>query len=90
MTHRPNVMRGRPSGKDIGEMVLFYGCRRPDEDYIYREELEEYVTIGLLSELFTAFSRQGDEKVYVQHRMWESRDLLWRLIQEGSNVYVCG
>jgi len=71
-------------------MVLYYGCRRSDEDYIYREELEEYVKVGLLSELFTALSRQFGEKVYVQHKMWESRDLLWDLIQKGANIFVCG
>lgn len=71
-------------------MVLYFGCRRSEEDYIYRGEVEEYFKMGLLSGLFTAFSRQSSGKVYVQHKMWESRDLLWNLIQKGAYIFVCG
>jgi len=80
----------KKQGKSVGEMVLYFGCRRSDEDYIYRGEVEECLKIGLLSGLFTAFSRQSSEKVYVQHKMWESRDLLWDLIQKGAYIFVCG
>lgn len=47
-------------------MILFYGCRHPEKDYIYQDELENYVTDGVLSQLHTAFSRQHEKKVYVQ------------------------
>lgn len=51
-------------------MILFYGCRHPEKDYIYQDELENYVTDGVLSQLHTAFSRQHEKKVYVQVWFW--------------------
>lgn len=44
-------------------MALYYGCRDPDQDYIYKEELEAYVKEGVLTELNLAFSRITDKKV---------------------------
>lgn len=55
----------KKQGKDIGQALLFFGCRHPDKDYIYREELESYKDAGVLSELNVAFSRYTDNKVYV-------------------------
>ena len=80
----------KKQGKEIGEMLLFFGCRHPDEDYIYRNELEELVKIGLLTELHVAFSRFQSEKVYVQHKLWENRERIWELIQGNASIYVCG
>ncbi len=53
----------------MGRSVLFFGCRNSNEDYIYREELEGYLADGTLNALYTAFSREQAEKVYVQHRI---------------------
>ena len=63
------------SGKQVGKMILFFGCRGPKEDYIYREELSE--AQGNLGQdtlqIVTAFSRvEGEEKMYVQDRMAET------------------
>lgn len=72
-------------------MFLFYGCRHPEHDYLYREELEEFVKLGVLTDLSIAFSRVTDQKCYVQHKIWESRDKLWEFIHKnGANIYVCG
>lgn len=79
-------------GRPVGEMLLFFGCRHPDEDYIYREEIEEAVRAldGKLK-VVTAFSRlSGEKKVYVQDRVAECGDEVTRLIEEGANFYVCG
>ncbi|KAH7064935.1 putative NADPH-cytochrome P450 reductase [Macrophomina phaseolina] len=81
-------------GKDVGRMLLFFGCRHPDEDYIYREELEtcEHELGGKMS-IVTAFSRvegEGSKKVYVQDRVSERVEEVLGLLDEGANFYVCG
>jgi NADPH-ferrihemoprotein reductase len=79
-------------GKEVGQMILFFGCRNPDEDYIYREELEEMQTmLGDRLHIVTAFSRrEGTPRQYVQDRVTEFGDDVMRLIDEGGNFYVCG
>ncbi|KAF2154550.1 riboflavin synthase domain-like protein [Myriangium duriaei CBS 260.36] len=81
-------------GREVGKMVLFFGCRKPDEDYIYREELEEaqrQLPEGGL-EVVTAFSRARDgEKVYVQDRIAEQGEKVkGLLVEEGASLYICG
>ncbi len=80
----------RESGCPIGETVLFFGCRKKQEDYLYQEELEEYEKNGTLSKLFLAFSRDQAEKVYVTHLLRQNTELIWKLIEKGGHVYVCG
>ncbi|KAA0167950.1 hypothetical protein FNF27_01853 [Cafeteria roenbergensis] len=79
------------AGEALGEALLFFGCRREEEDYIYRDELEAWAASGVISDLHLAFSRQGAEKVYVQHRLREQGAKVWALLSEqGAHVYVCG
>ncbi|XP_020861302.1 NADPH--cytochrome P450 reductase [Phascolarctos cinereus] len=81
----------KEQGKEVGETVLYYGCRRANEDYLYREELAQFQKDGVLSQLNVAFSREQPHKVYVQHLMKQNKEHLWRLMHEGSaHVYVCG
>ncbi|KAL2012346.1 hypothetical protein VTN00DRAFT_5064 [Thermoascus crustaceus] len=79
-------------GKPVGEMILFFGCRRADEDFIYRSELEDLeATLGGRIRIVTAFSRQdGQPKRYVQDMVSELAHDVNRLIDEGANVYICG
>lgn len=75
----------------VGPSTLFFGCRKSGEDYIYREELEGYQRDGTLTALHLAFSRDGPQKVYVQHRIAEQADALWQQISAaGAYIYVCG
>ncbi|KAH8425615.1 NADPH cytochrome P450 oxidoreductase family protein [Aspergillus melleus] len=78
-------------GREIGEMILFFGCRHPDEDFLYREELEslQRALQGKLR-VVTAFSRIGGEKCYVQDRVRENGNEVVRLMDEGANFYICG
>ena len=50
-----------------GHVRLYFGCRRPEEDYLYEGELAEHLRSGALSSLRVAFSRSKAQKVYVQH-----------------------
>ncbi|KAJ5324424.1 hypothetical protein N7476_003024 [Penicillium atrosanguineum] len=79
-------------GKEIGQMILFFGCRSPDEDFIYRDELEEMQkALGDKLRLVTAFSRQeGTPRRYVQDRVSELGEDVVKLIDEGASFYVCG
>lgn len=73
-----------------GKNWLFFGARSADSDYLYREELERMRADGHLTRLDTAFSREIDDRVYVQDRMLESGPTLWNWLQEGASLYVCG
>jgi len=69
---------------------LFFGEQRKASDFYYREELEEWRRGGHLDRLSLAFSRDQQEKIYVQHRMAEQGADLWRWIADGAHFYVCG
>ncbi|MDE3187447.1 MAG: sulfite reductase flavoprotein subunit alpha [Acidobacteriota bacterium] len=73
-----------------GRNWLFFGERSAATDYLYREELETMHADGHLTRLDTAFSRDQDDKVYVQDRMLEHATLFWSWLQDGASVYVCG
>jgi sulfite reductase (NADPH) flavoprotein alpha-component len=73
-----------------GKCWLFFGDQHAAKDFLYKEQLAAYVDAGALTRLSTAFSRDQAEKVYVQHRMLEQGEELWRWIAESAHVYVCG
>jgi sulfite reductase (NADPH) flavoprotein alpha-component len=73
-----------------GRSWLFFGNTRQELDFLYRGELEGYARKGALARLDTAFSRDQRQKVYVQHRMREQGAELWRWLQDGAYLYVCG
>lgn len=75
----------------VGESVLFFGCRG-DVDYIYADELKEATSTGYLSKLFVAFSRMDQQKkVYVQHKMHDYSDGIYNLLHEQKGyLYICG
>ncbi|XP_061234000.1 NADPH-dependent diflavin oxidoreductase 1 [Neopsephotus bourkii] len=69
---------------------LFFGCRQKSKDFYCQAEWEELVAKGFLT-LFTAFSRDQEEKVYVQHRILENRRLVWELLSSrNAHVYLAG
>ncbi len=73
-----------------GRNWLFFGERNAKTDFLYREELEAMRADGHLTRLDTAFSRDQQDKVYVQDRMMEQAPSLWSWLQDGASVYVCG
>ncbi|KAL6728710.1 hypothetical protein Aduo_010453 [Ancylostoma duodenale] len=80
----------KDQGKETGPMMLYYGCRHPEHDYIYQDEIEQMVAEGVITDLFCAFSRAQEHKIYVQNRLWESRDKVWSAVESGAHIYVCG
>jgi sulfite reductase (NADPH) flavoprotein alpha-component len=74
----------------MGPMVLFFGCRRRDQDYLYGGDLERWAAAGAV-ELHTAFSREpGQPKRYVQQRLAEAGARVWELLEAGAHFYICG
>jgi cytochrome P450/NADPH-cytochrome P450 reductase len=80
----------KAKGTEVGPSLLFFGCRHPEQDFIYEEELKAFVEQGV-TELYTAFSRvEPQQKVYVQDRLLEQQERVWTLLEQGAVVYVCG
>jgi NADPH-ferrihemoprotein reductase len=74
-----------------GSNILYFGCKRKDQDYLYEDELKRFQDEGVLSELHLAFSRQTTKKVYVQHLLKQQAVSTWKMLNEsGAYVYVCG
>jgi NADPH-ferrihemoprotein reductase len=83
--------RQAQDGIDVGRTLLFFGCRKAEEDFLYESEWKEYKeALGDKFELITAFSREGSKKVYVQHRLKEHADEVNDLLQKKAYLYVCG
>lgn len=51
------------AGKDVGETILYFGCRHRNEDFLYQQELEDFERAGVLTQLNVAFSRDQEHKV---------------------------
>jgi sulfite reductase (NADPH) flavoprotein alpha-component len=73
-----------------GRNWLFFGHQRSDYDFFYEEELLAMRAAGHLTRLTLAWSRDGKEKSYVQHRMREVGRDFWSWLNDGAHVYVCG
>jgi cytochrome P450/NADPH-cytochrome P450 reductase len=76
-------------GTSLGTAMLFFGCRHPDQDFLYADELTSFAADGIV-ELHTAFSRADGPKTYVQHLVAGQKDKVWSLIEQGAIIYVCG
>ena len=77
------------AGTVLGPSMLFFGCRNPEQDFLYADELKGFADEGI-TELHVAFSRAGADKTYVQHMIAREKDRVWKLIEDGAIVYVCG
>ncbi len=76
--------------KTNGRNWLFFGNPHFREDFLYQLEWQQALKAGFLDRLDVAFSRDGPAKVYVQHRMLEQAAEVYRWLEDGAHLYVCG
>ena len=73
-----------------GRNWLFFGHQRSNHDFFYEDELTRMKASGVLTRLTLAWSRDSDQKIYVQDRMRDVGRDLWAWLASGAHFYVCG
>jgi sulfite reductase (NADPH) flavoprotein alpha-component len=73
-----------------GKNWLFFGDQHFLTDFLYQAELQSWVETEALTKIDIAFSRDQDEKIYVQHKMRKKGDEIFEWLHAGGYVYVCG
>lgn len=73
-----------------GETWLFFGDQHYVTDFLYQIEWQQWLDNGTLTRIDLAFSRDSEEKIYVQHRMIENSNAIYEWINKGAVIYVCG
>ncbi|EIW68745.1 hypothetical protein TREMEDRAFT_71903 [Tremella mesenterica DSM 1558] len=92
LARKAKEKNGENALNDWAPIYLFYGCRRGDQDFLYKDEWPEYEgELGGKFKMKVAFSREGPTKTYVQDLLWELRTEIAPLILEKrAYVYICG
>ena len=83
-------LQQREIDKSEGRNWLFFGDWTSKGEYLYEEEMEEWKQRGVITKHDLAWSREGEEKVYVQHLMKKNGEEIWNWIENGAYFYVCG
>ncbi|MGX2968608.1 assimilatory sulfite reductase (NADPH) flavoprotein subunit [Ursidibacter sp. B-7004-1] len=73
-----------------GKNWLIFGNQRFTQDFLYQTEWQQFVKDGFLHQYDFAWSRDQEQKIYVQHKILEQAELVWQWIQQGAYIYVCG
>ncbi len=85
-----SFMQEREEAGAEGKSWMFFGDQHFVTDFLYQTEWQKWLKDGVLTKMDVAFSRDTDEKVYVQHRMLEQSKEVYAWLQEGAVVYICG
>ncbi|MZI95922.1 assimilatory sulfite reductase (NADPH) flavoprotein subunit [Vibrio sp. CAIM 722] len=85
-----SFIQERDNRDATGKNWLFFGDRTFTQDFLYQVEWQKYLKDGVLTRLDVAFSRDQNEKVYVQQRILEQAEDVWQWLQDGAYLYVCG
>ncbi|ARA85215.1 MAG: assimilatory sulfite reductase (NADPH) flavoprotein subunit [Bacillus sp. (in: Bacteria)] len=85
-----SFMQEREETGAPGKSWMFFGDQHFVTDFLYQTEWQKWLSDGVLTKMDVAFSRDTEEKVYVQHRMLEHSKELFEWLEEGAAFYVCG
>lgn len=85
-----SFIQERESRGASGANWLFFGDRSFAQDFLYQTEWQRALKRGVLTKMDVAFSRDQEEKTYVQHRLLQQAEELWKWITQGAHIYVCG
>jgi len=83
-------MEEREEAGASGKSWLFFGDRHYVTDFLYQTDWQRMLNEGALTNLEVAFSRDTEQKVYVQHRLLEHAAELYAWLEEGAHLYICG
>jgi len=83
-------LQHREANNQKGKTWLFFGERRFHSDFLYQLEWQKLLKDGYLEKIDVAFSRDQNEKVYVQHRLQENQSEIFDWLKKGANIYLCG
>ena len=83
-------LQQREADQSEGRNWLFFGDWTAKGEYLYRDEMEDWKERGVITRHDLAWSREGPEKVYVQHLMAKHGEEIWTWINNGAYFYVCG
>lgn len=83
-------LQQREANNQKGNTWLFFGDRRFHSDFLYQLEWQKLLKNGYLERIDIAFSRDQEEKLYVQHRLIENQKEIFKWLNNGANIYLCG
>ena len=83
-------MQEREAQEAEGKNWLFFGNPNYTQDFLYQTEWQRFVKDGVLSKVSLAFSRDQEDKIYVQHRLLEQGAEVFAWLEQGAHFYVCG
>ncbi|WP_020200399.1 bifunctional cytochrome P450/NADPH--P450 reductase [Cupriavidus sp. WS] len=80
----------RAAGMRVAASQLYYGCRHPAHDWLYRDDIACWQDAGVV-QAHAAYSATGaPDQRFVQHLLWRDRAAVWALLRDGATLYVCG
>lgn len=83
-------LQERDATEAEGENWLFFGNPNFTQDFLYQVEWQGYLKSGLLNKISLAFSRDQEQKIYVQDRLLENGKAVFEWLEKGAHFYVCG
>lgn len=79
------------AGEEVGPVYYYFGSRHQSQEYLYGEEVEAWILDGIITRAGLAFSRDGPNKVYIQHKMLEDSETLAQMLHDDEGAfYLCG
>jgi len=83
-------LQQRETDNKTGGAWLFFGDRRFESDFLYQAEWQKWLKSNHLEKMDVAFSRDQEVKIYVQHKLLENKEEIFRWLEDGAHLYLCG